>query len=181
MTNFSETAFPFKSRLSLKPLLDFWEHLVTDSGCGLTALAPVVREKIAGAPEFQEPIDDLTMLDSKQGLLDLLMSVVFPPAFWANDCAAAFVPFQFTNFYATPAFKTLFMSEGAGFAPHLNITPEEWQWGKLLKAYLFILQKFYNLDLAWHYPLIARVTCPKTGLAAFLTSPWMPGSSILSL
>ena len=150
MKNFSETAFPFKSRLSLKPLLDFWEHLLTDSGCGLNALAPVVREQLSGAPEFREPIDDLSLLDSRQGLLDLLMSVVFPPAFWQNDCAAAFVPFQFTNFYATPAFKTLFMPDGSSFSPQLNITPQEWQWGKLLKAYLFILTKilWYGCILA---------------------------------
>jgi GAF domain-containing protein len=167
MTNFLETPFPFKSRLSLKPLLDFWDHLVTDSSPGLTALAPAMQEKIAGVPEFREPIDDLSILDTKQELLDLLMSVVFPPAFWANDCAAAFVPFQFTNFYATPAFKTLLMADGAGLAAHMNITPEEWQWGKLLKAYLLILQKFYNLGLAWSYPLLARVTCPKTGLDRF--------------
>ena len=167
MTNQIDIAFPFKSRLSLKPLLDFWEHLVADSGCGLTALAPVVREQLADAPEFREPIDDLSLLDSRQGLLDLLMSVVFPPAFWQNDCAAAFVPFQFTNFYATPAFKTLFMPDGSSFSPQLNITPQEWQWGKLLKAYLFIVQKFYGMDVSWHYPLIARVTCPKTGLDRF--------------
>ncbi len=162
-------AFPFKSRLSLKPLLDFWEQLMTDSGCGVTALAPVILEQVSGAPEFREPIDDLSLLDTRQGLLDLLMSVVFPPAFWQNDCAAAFVPFQFTSFYATPAFKTLFMPDGRIFLPQLNVSPQEWQWGKLLKAYLFILQKFYDMDVSWHYPLIARVTCPKTGLDRFFS------------
>ncbi len=152
----------------MKPLINFWEHLLTDSGCGLTALAPVIREQLSLAPEFAEPLDDLSLLGSKPGLLDLLMSVVFPPAFWENDCAAAFVPFQSVNsFYATPAFKTLFMPNGSDFSPQLNINAQEWQWGRLLKAYLFILQKIYNIDLPWHYPLIARVTCPKTGLERF--------------
>jgi hypothetical protein len=164
---FANAPFPFKSRLSLKPLIDFWEQLFCESGCGMTALAPVIREQLAGTPELLEPIADPTFLKSRQGLLDLLMSVVFPPAFWENDCAAAFVPFEFTSFYATPAFKTLFMSEGGSFAPQLNINSQEWEWGKLLKAYLLILKKFYDLDFPWHYPLIARVICPKTGLERY--------------
>ena len=167
---FADITFPFKSRLSLKPLIDFWEQLLTADGGGLTALAPAIREQLSGAPEFAEPLDDLSLLSSKPELLELLMSVVFPPAFWENDCAAAFVPFQSVNsFYATPAFKTLFMPNGSDFSPQLNINAQEWQWGRLLKAYLFILQKIYNIDLPWHYPLIARVTCPKTGLARFFS------------
>jgi hypothetical protein len=61
-----------------------------------------------------------------QELIELLMSMVFPPAFWESDCAAAFVPFQFTSFYATPAFKILFKMEGQGFTPQLNIDPGQW-------------------------------------------------------
>jgi GAF domain-containing protein len=164
---FTHISFPFKSRLSLKPLLDFWEHLLADSGCGMSALAPIVQAQCASAPELREPIEDLAILEQKRGLLDLLMSIVFPPAFWEKDCAAAFVPFQFKSFFATPAFKTLFMTEDGSFSPQLNINSQEWEWGRLLKAYLFILQKFYDLDLAWNFPLIARVTCPKTGLDRF--------------
>lgn len=164
---FSQTPFPFQSRLSLKPLLDFWDQLICDSGCGLAVLAPLIREQLAGNPELMEPIADPTFLKSRPELLDLLMSVVFPPAFWETDCAAAFTPFEFTSFYATPAFKTLFMAEDGSFAPQLNINTQEWEWGKHLKAYLFILKKFYDLDISWHYPLTSRVVCPKTGLERY--------------
>ncbi len=166
---FDDIHFPFKSRLSLKPLLDFWEHLLTDSSCGMTALGPIIREQLASAAELREPIDDLASLENKRGLLDLLMSVVFPAAFWEKDCAAAFVPFEFTSCYATPAFTTLFMSHEGKFSPQLNIHSQEWEWGRILKAYTLILQKFYDINLPWHYPLIATVTCPKTGLERFFS------------
>ena len=94
--------FPFKSRLSLRPLLDFWERLLAEGSGGMNSLGPVIRQKLENAPELREPIEDLTILENHQELIDLLMSVVFPPAFWESDCAAAFVPFQFTGFYATP-------------------------------------------------------------------------------
>ena len=159
--------FPFKSRLSLRPLLDFWERLLAEGKCGMNSLGPVIRQKLENTPELREPIEDLTILENHQELIDLLMSVVFPPAFWESDCAAAFVPFQFTGFYATPLFKTLFKMEGQGFSPQLNIDPQQWQWGRVLKAYIYILNKFYGIDLTWDYPLIAKARCPKTGLDRF--------------
>jgi hypothetical protein len=95
--------FPFKSRLSLKPLLDFWERLLAEGKCGMNSLGPVIRQKLENAPELQEPIEDLAILANHQELMDLLMSVVFPPAFWESDCAAAFVPFQFSSYLPEPA------------------------------------------------------------------------------
>jgi len=156
--------FPFQSRLSLKPLLAFWERLLAEGKCGMNSLGPVIRQKLENSPELGEPIEDLAILDHHREFIDLLMSVVFPPAFWESDCAAAFVPFQFTSFYATPAFKTLFRMEGPGFTPQLHIDPQEWQWGRILKAYLYILNNFYGIDLTWDNPLIAKARCPKTGL-----------------
>jgi hypothetical protein len=166
--------FPFRSRLSLSPLIDFWERLLAEGGCGMDSLAPTIRQKLTGAPELREPINDLSILEKHQKLIDLLMSTVFPPAFWESDCAAAFVPYQFTVVYATPAFKTLFGLEGHEFTPRLNVNPQEWEWGKTLKANLFILQKIYGLDLSWEYPLIARTTCPKTGLDHFFNISYDP-------
>ncbi len=159
--------FPFRSRLSLKPLLDFWEQLLAEGKCGMNSLGPFILQELEKSPELREPIEDLTILDHHQALIDLLMSVVFPPAFWESDCAAAFVPFQFTGFYATPAFKTLFKMEGQGFTPQLNVDPQQWQWGLTLKAFIFIMRKFYGLDLTWDFPLIAKARSPETGLDRF--------------
>ncbi|RJR43662.1 MAG: GAF domain-containing protein [Deltaproteobacteria bacterium] len=167
MMKLRKIEFPFKSRLSLKLLLDFWERLLAEGKGGMNSWEPVIRQKMANAPELREPIDDLAILEKHQELIELLMSAVFPPAFWESDCAAAFVPFQFTSFYATPAFKTMFRMEGQGFTPQLNIDPQQWQWGMTLKAYILILRKFYGIDLAWSYPLIAQAKCPKTGIDRF--------------
>jgi GAF domain-containing protein len=161
--------FPFRNRLSLSPLLDFWEGLLAEGGCGMNSLAPVIRQKLENTPELREPIEDLTILENHRDFINLLMSVVFPPAFWETDCAAAFVPFQFTSFYATPIFKILFKMEGQGFTPQLNVDSQQWEWGRCLKAYIYILNKFYGIDLTWDFPLIAKARCPKTGLDLFFS------------
>ncbi|MDD5641931.1 MAG: GAF domain-containing protein, partial [Syntrophales bacterium] len=38
---------------------------------------------------------------------------------------------------------------------------------RVLKAYIYILKKFYGIDLPWSYPLIAKARCPKTGMERF--------------
>ena len=133
--------FPFKTRLSLKPLLDFWEGLLAEGKGGMNCLGPVIHQKLENTPELREPIEDLTILEKHREFLDLLMSVVFPPASWESDCAAAFVPFQFIAFYATPLFKTLFRMEKQSFVPQSNVDPERWQWGQVLKAYTYYPEK----------------------------------------
>ena len=166
--------FPFKSRLSLTPLLDFWERLLAEGQCGINLLGPVIRQKLENAPELKKPIEDLAILEKHRELIELLMSVVFPPAFWESDCAAAFVPFQFTSFYATPAFKSLFMMEEPGFTLQLNIDLQQWEWARVLKAYIYILQKSYGIDLTWSYPLIAKARSPETGLDRFFNIVFDP-------
>ena len=64
---FADMLFPFKSRLSLTPLIDFWERLLTDSGCGMTALAPIIRQQLANAPQLREPVEDLASLKDYTG------------------------------------------------------------------------------------------------------------------
>ena len=164
---FPEIKFPFKTRLSLKPLIDFWESLLAQGECGFGAIAPTIRQKLANAPELREPIVDLAILEKREKLVDLLMSIVFPPAFYDSDCAAAFVPFQFSSIYATPAFKTLFSMAGQDFSPQWNVSPQEYERGKTLKAYILILRKVYGLELSWHYPLVASAASPKTGLTRY--------------
>jgi hypothetical protein len=78
--------FPFKTRLSLGPLLDFWERLLAEGKCGMSSLESDIRKKLGEAPELREPIEDLTILEKHQETVDLLMSAVFPPAFWESDC-----------------------------------------------------------------------------------------------
>jgi len=132
----------------------------------MEAMTPAIRQQLESVPGLRQPLDDLTILEHHQGLIDLLMTVVFPPAFWESDCAAAFVPFKFDIVYATPAFKTLF-GEGQEFTSRLNVNPQEWEWGKTLKANIFILREVYGLDLDWEFPLVTRSRCPKTGLDRF--------------
>jgi hypothetical protein len=48
----------------------------------------------------------------------------------------------------------------------LNLDREVFFSGKLLRAYLYIVKKFYGIALEFEYPLICTRQDPETGLAA---------------
>ncbi len=156
--------FPFKCVLSLSPLVAFWNQAMSNGDSVKATFAKKIHEELTKAPELLEPIEDLSIIEKHQGIVDLLMSIVFPPAFWESDYSAAFVPFHFKSFYATPAFTRLLMSDGHDFGDRANIDSEKWAWGRLLKAYFHILRKFYGIDLVVDYPLIVTASDPETGL-----------------
>ncbi len=158
--------FPFKSVLSLAPLVTFWDQILAGGDSAKSAVARTIHEELKSAPELLEPIEDLSIIEKHRGLVDMLMSIVFPPAFWEEDYSAAFVPFQIKSvyIYTTPAFKNLLIPDGRDLGDQTNIDTERWAWGKLLKAYLCILRTFYDMDLAFDYPLILTTKDPDTGL-----------------
>ena len=157
--------FPFKCVCSLRPLIAFWEQTLSEGDSVNTAIAGIIREELKNAPELMEPIEDLSILERHRELVDMLMSIVFPPAFWEKDCSAALVPFHFEkSVFATPAFKRLLMMDHRDLGIRANIDIERWEWGRLLKAYLLILRAYYDVEVAFEYPLIVSATEPETGL-----------------
>ncbi len=163
----NDRGFPFKSVLSLSPLVALWDQVASKGQTLKAAIAKKIHEELKKAPELLEPIDDLSVIDRHRELVDMLMSIVFSPAFWERDYAAAFQPFHYTIFYATPPFQRFLMSEDGklgNFWSRSNLDPETLALGKLLKAYSHILKKHYGVELDHEYPIIVTTSDPETGL-----------------
>ncbi len=86
--------FPYKSVLSFSGLIDFWRGLLSKGAGAETAIFKTVEAALKDAPEMLAPIEDLGVLEKHGRLVEMLMSLVIPPAFMDRDYAAAFVPFQ---------------------------------------------------------------------------------------
>ena len=111
--------FPFRSEISLKPLIDFWTR-TADGGSAKSALARLVGEEVKKAPELLEPITSCSTIAKHKELLDVLMTAVFPPAGWEQSYGAVMAPFQLRGFYATPLMRQLLMTEDGKLKGHLN-------------------------------------------------------------
>src|SRR5215831_11464215 len=97
-------ALPFRCELSLAPLITFWTQVSAYREFGQGPLPGIIREKLRQAPELSGIIEDVSVLGQHQKLVDLMMSAMFPPAFWEQEHGAALYPFQLRAFYATAAF-----------------------------------------------------------------------------
>ncbi len=175
MPNTFQNHFPFKTVLSFSRLIVFWQDLLNKGGPVETAIAETVETALKKSPELFQPISDLSILSKHRDMVDLLMSLVFPPAFRDQDYAAAFVPFQKEIIYATPNFQRLWPAVDCmekGFLA--NLSAEEWAMGRLIKAYALILQRFYDMDLSLDFPLIMTTDDTTTGLERYLSISFDP-------
>lgn len=156
--------FPFVCQLSLAPLIAFWQQSIPDGH----PLQPVMRAQTEAAfketPALLEPITDLSILEPYQDLLDIFMTMAFPRASWDEIYAAALVPFHLQTFYASPRFRDILTSESGFVQGRISVDLQTVHHVKLLHAYAYILQRFYDISLEFDYPLIFTATDPSTGL-----------------
>jgi len=156
--------FPFRRELSLAPLVAEWQaHLAGDGGLA-AAVARHVQAALRDAPALLEPIADASVIARHRELVDVLMTRVFPAAFWEQDLAAALFPFQLRTFYATPSFRRLVVGEDGMLRGRISIDEHTMALGRLVRAYSLILEKHYDLELRLDYPLILTTVDPGSGL-----------------
>ncbi len=159
--------FPFNRVLSLVPLIEFWREVAQDASSPRSILAEKILTLLSEAPELEEPITELAVLEKHIELIDLMMTAVFPMARWDKTYAAAFVPFQLTSFYATSAFARLRLIEHLKKQVRVNgqeIDQDVLNLGQAMNAYYLILNTFYGEKIVDEVPLIVTTTDEQTGL-----------------
>jgi hypothetical protein len=157
-------ALPFRSELSLAPLIRFWTQLSGYSEFGRGPLPGIIREKVKQAPELSAVMDDLSVIGKHQQLVDLMMSAMFPPAFWEQEYGAALFPFQLRAFYATSAFRRTLMNDDGTLHGRVNVDDQRLGTAKMLLAYGLVLERTYGIDLGVEIPVIFTSEDPATTL-----------------
>lgn len=154
--------FPFKSVLSLRLLIEFWENAI-HSGA-VPAFAQGLLVQLEKAPELKKPIEDLSVLDKHRELVNFLMTAVISPASQDQDLSAATIPFQFKSVFATRAFSKALNFEQLDDNAQVNIPGNDIRTGKTIHACLLILKQFYNVDIALDKPILFTIRNKETGL-----------------
>src|SRR5712664_3870698 len=162
-------ALPFRTELSLAPLIRFWTQLSAYSELGRGPLPGIVRERIKQAPELSAVVDDVSVIAKHRQLVDLMMSAMFPPAFWEQEYGAALFPFQLRAFYATPPFRRSLMSADGTLQGRANFLQEHsveqtLVAARLVLAYELVLERTYGIEIGGDRPVIFTTADPATGL-----------------
>src|SRR3989338_7759805 len=112
---------PFRTELSLAPLVAFWTKAFGDDPSAKGTFARIVREEVERTPELCGAIADASVIQRHRKLVDVLMAAAFAPAFFDESFGAALVPFELRSFYGTPAFDQLLRGEGGRLRGRLNL------------------------------------------------------------
>src|SRR5499426_1891981 len=158
------TALPFRTELSLAPLIRFWTQLSAYSEFGRGPLPGIIREQIKQAPALSAVIDDVSVIAKHQQLVDLMMSAMFPPGFWEQEYGAALFPFQLRAFYATSLFRRTLMNDDGTLHGRVNVEEQRLAAAKLRLAYELIFERTYGIDLGVEIPLVFTSEDPATTL-----------------
>lgn len=156
--------YPFRGVLSLRPLVDHVHKAIENAGEAYLCRRDDLWEMLDKAPELLEPIEDLSLLEKYGDIVKKLMSLVFPTVFWDSEPYGAVVPFSIKPFFASPRFQQLFLNEDGSLKGRVNLSDENLVRGRVIKAYLMILRKYYGIDQQVDYPLVRIVKDPETGL-----------------
>jgi hypothetical protein len=156
--------FPFRRELSLVPLIAVWREGARRADGIASTVARLVEAELDRAPELLAPIEDLAVLARHQELVDVLMAKAFPAAFWTQDLAGALRPFTTEAFYATPSFRRLLLDERQRVRGQVNVDARSWGLARVLRAYNFVLAKYYGIDATLDYPLIVTTADPESRL-----------------
>ena len=158
MTAFLER-YPFQTVLSLEPLITALRR-----DCeGISQSCGALLEKIEQVDELRGPIKDLSVLDRHQGLLRELLHQVVSVLSWQTEAVAAVVPFSMEPVAVSPLFARLFTNGKSLMQGEINLKQEDFEFGRIIRAYLFILKQCFQIDETLQYPMVRTVRDPETG------------------
>jgi hypothetical protein len=156
--------FPFRTELSLAPLIRYWEHEIADGCSVLASVGRTVLDQVAQAPELAGPVADLTAVQAHDDLLRALMVAVFSPAAEDDGYAAALLPFRLRTFFATRGFARLLTGDNGVVLGRVDVDAALLVHVRMLHAYSLILLRVYGIDVGVEYPWVSSVKDPDTGL-----------------
>jgi len=150
-------------------LITFWTQLSAYHEFGRGPIPGLVRDKARTAPELATVITDESVIEHHRAFVDLIMSALFPPAFWEQEYGAALYPFQLRAFYATPPFRRSLMSADGTLQGRANFLQEgsaaqTLAAARRVLAYELILERLYGIEVGSDIPVIFTTTESATGL-----------------
>lgn len=154
--------FPFRSVLSLKLLIDYWEQSIQNGA--VPSFVKGLLEQLQNAPELRKPIEDVAVLDKHRDLVNFLMTAVIPAAQNDIELSAATIPFQFQSFFSTRAFDRTLSFAQIEESAKVNIPGQDIRTGKTIHACLLILQQFYGVEINFDKPILFTIRDQKSGL-----------------
>ena len=133
------------SRLSFHMVIETWKKRMAEGGDGLAAFYGDLLRRVSEVPELLAPIEDLTLLDKHQHLVDMMIASLIPLTLSEEkDYYAIAVPFSYKTIFASKRFRKLFVHADDDHIQVEDETAKSLSEEKVCTAYQLILNKYYN-------------------------------------
>ncbi len=158
------TGFPFVTRLSLEPLITYWQAREQDANPGVAHLARAVMQQVSSTPCCRGRLSDIEALDDCHEVVATLMTAVFAPATTATAILGAVAPFNRQSFYYTPRFAEVLLGKDRTIKQPLNVDLATMESQMTRLAYLLILVREYGAEAPEQGAFIFTVPDYRIGL-----------------
>jgi len=103
----------YQSKVSFQPLLAVLKRaLHHGSSDGVKKLYSGILEYAQQHPELQNPIEDLTILETHREWMEMLLSIIFPPTASEHEMLFSVgLPFSYTTIYTSRLFTCCFFKQ----------------------------------------------------------------------
>jgi len=169
MTTIASLYEGFDSLLSLRPLVVVLKKMIAERRAGAQKLYQSLLDEVEAIPGLLDPVSDPQLLKRHEGLVDTLLSTIFPPATASNQgLYAVSLPFHAGIVYASPAFREVFLKDGSDL---INLPDAKTSIiiarANLSLAYDVILKKLYNFPVPLTATSVHPFTDPESGLTRY--------------
>jgi len=154
--------YPFHVQFSLKPLIKYLNHRQISPDEPQPSISGDFRALLRDAETLCNSVEEIKHSERHRDLFQRLMSYVFSPVSWDSEAVAAVIPFTAEPVFVSPPFRRLFMDRDRSVIDRFIAQSNDR--GRVIRAYLFILQQLYDIKVDFDYPIVRVISDPETGL-----------------
>ncbi len=155
-------AYPFHTEFSFEPLINYLRQRQGRPDEPQPAPDNELQDLLGEAAAGDISLEEIKRSGPHRELIQRLMSYVFSPVFWDTEAVAAVVPFTAEPVFVSPLGQRLFLNRDGSVTDRLNAQQNDQ--GRVIRAYLFILQQLFDIKEDFDYPIVRVVSDPETGL-----------------
>ena len=156
--------FPFKTTMSLEPILKFWEKTAQSEDENEARYATQLLDEVKQVPVLTKPIKNMKTLKKHEKLVKKLMSAVFPPALAGNEIKAAIPPFNFEPFIETKRYAAVRELHAGKLDVPYGIPPDMFEILRFVHSCAMIMGRAYQVAATVETPFVYKVYDPATRL-----------------
>ena len=141
---------PMRQLISFNKLLEQYEEQLNSADPSLVQRAKYILEAQKPYPELRDGFEDLSILEARKDIIELLLADIFSGFLTQNEIKSAAIPYMNIVFNKSERLKQIIADAGEGFELEIRNMPDKLQY--ILQSAV-ILNFYYGFNLDFKRPM----------------------------